>query len=60
LETSRERIGVHFKSSKIIDQMLCLKNDHFLLEMPENLVFHKTPNAFFNVFLGMNYEIHCL
>jgi hypothetical protein len=60
LETIKEKIGVHFKSSKIIDQMLCFKNEHISLKSLKNLFFHKTPNAFKNVFLGTNYEIHCL
>jgi hypothetical protein len=51
LETIREKIGVHFKSSKITNQMLCLKNEHFLLEKPEKLVFHKTQTHFSVSFL---------
>jgi hypothetical protein len=56
LETIKERIGVHLESSRIIDQVLCFKNEHFFLEKHEKHVLHKNLNAFFDVFLGMNYE----
>jgi hypothetical protein len=36
LETIREKIGVHLESSKIVDQTLCFKNEHFFLEKLEN------------------------
>jgi hypothetical protein len=56
LETIRERIGVHLDSSRISDQALCFKNEHFLLEKLRKLVLHENLNTFFDVFLGMNYE----
>jgi hypothetical protein len=50
LETIGERIGVHLESSKIVDQRLCFKNEHFLLEKPKNQM------ACFWVFPNTNYE----
>jgi hypothetical protein len=55
-ETIRERIGVHLESSKVIDQALCFKNEHFLPKKPKKHVFHKNLKGFFDVFFGMNYE----
>jgi hypothetical protein len=34
LEIVKERIDVHFKSSRIVDQALCLKNEHLFPEKP--------------------------
>ncbi len=45
-----ERIGVHLKSSKIVDQTLCFKNEHFLPEKPKNQM------TFFGVFPSTKYE----
>jgi len=56
LEIIKERISVHLESSRIVDQVLCLKNEHFLPKKPEKHVFHKNVNAFFGVFPGTNYE----
>ncbi len=49
----KERTSVHFKSSRIINQAICLKNEHFF---PKKHVLHKNMNTFFGVFLGTNYE----
>jgi len=56
LEIIRERIGFHLESSRIVNQMLCLKNEHFLPGKPKKPVFHKNLNAFFSVFPSTNYE----
>jgi len=32
LEIIRERFGIHLNSSRLVDQMLCLKNDHYSQE----------------------------
>lgn len=56
LEIIKERIGVHLESSRIVDQMLCLKNEHFLPKKLKKHIFHKNLNAFFGVFHGTNYE----
>jgi hypothetical protein len=53
LEIIKERINVHLKSSRIINQNLCLKNEHFLLK---KLVFHKNLYSFFDIFPSTNYE----
>jgi hypothetical protein len=51
LETIKERTGVHLDSSRIVDQTLCLQNEHFFLEKSEKHVLHNNLNTFFNVFL---------
>jgi hypothetical protein len=56
LEIIMETTNVHFKSSRIVVQTLCFKNEHFLLKKLENHVFHRNIEAFFSVFLGTNYE----
>jgi len=56
LEIIKERIGVHLESSRIVDQVLCLKNEHFLPKKLKKHIFHKNLNAFFGVFHGTNYE----
>jgi hypothetical protein len=52
----KERTGVHLESSRIIDQVICLKNEHFFLEKLEKLILHKNLNTFFGIFLSTNYE----
>jgi len=56
LETIREGTNVQLDYSRILDQALCFKNEHFLPKKPKKPILHKNLNTFFNVFLGMNYE----
>jgi hypothetical protein len=56
LETIREGTNVQLDYSRILDQALCFKNEHFLPKKPKKPILHKILNTFFNVFLGMNYE----
>jgi len=56
LETIREGTSVHLDFSRIVDQALCFKNEHFLLKKPKKPILHKNLNTFFTIFLGTNYE----
>jgi hypothetical protein len=47
LEIIAKKIDVHLPSSRILDWSLCFRNDHFLLEKPDKLVFHKNLFDFF-------------
>jgi hypothetical protein len=42
LEIIKERIVVHLESSRIVDQVLCLKNEHFLPKRSKNIFAIKT------------------
>lgn len=55
LEIIKDKTIVFFPSSRIIDQMLCFRNEHFLPERLEKLVFHKNLHNFFRMFLSTNY-----
>jgi hypothetical protein len=55
LEIIKEKTIVFLPSSRIIDQMLCFRNEHFLPERLEKLVFHKNLDNFFHMFLSTNY-----
>lgn len=55
LEIIKERFGVHLNSSRIVDQMLCFKNDHSSPRSPRSLFCIKT-QMHFCVFPGTNYE----
>ncbi len=50
-----KKIGVHLLSSRIVNQSFYFKNDHFLLEKPNKLVFHKNLD-FFVQFPSMMFE----
>jgi hypothetical protein len=41
---------------QILDHNFCFKNDHFLLEKPDNLNFHKNLKDFFCLFHGTTFE----
>jgi hypothetical protein len=55
LEIIAKKTGIHLSSYRIVDQSLCFRNDHFLLQKLDKPVFHK--NIFFFVqFLRMMFE----
>jgi hypothetical protein len=56
LELIIKKIGVLLLSSRIVDQMFCLKNDHFLFEKLDKLIFHKNVENFFHLFPGTSFE----
>lgn len=56
LETIKERFGVHLNSSRIVDQMLCFKNDHFFPKKPNKPILYKNLYTFFCAFPCTNYE----
>jgi hypothetical protein len=51
-----EKTGVRLLSSKIVDQLFCLKNDHFSLEKLDKPIFHRNLFNFFVQFFGMTFE----
>jgi hypothetical protein len=55
LEIIKEKTIVFLPFSRIIDQTLCFRNEHFLLKKPKNHVFHKNLDDFFRMFLDTNY-----
>jgi hypothetical protein len=55
LEIIKEKTIVFLPFSRIVDQMLCFRNEHVLLKKPKNHVFHKNLDDFFRMFLGTNY-----
>jgi hypothetical protein len=55
LEIIKEKTIVFLPSSRIIDQMLCFRNEHFLPKRLEKLVFYKNLDNFFHMFLSTNY-----
>jgi len=56
LEIITKKIGIHLSSYRIVDQSLCFRNDHFLLQKLDKPVFHKNIFDFFVQFLGMMFE----
>ncbi len=56
LEIIIEKIGVHLLFFRIVDQSLCFRNDHFLLNKSDKPIFHKTLLEFFVQFLGTTFE----
>jgi hypothetical protein len=56
LEFIVEKIGVLLLSSRIVDQMFFLKNDHFLFEKLDKFIFHKNVEDFFRLFPGRSFE----
>lgn len=56
LETIKEKTGVHLDSSRIVDQALCFKNEHFLPKKRKKPILYKNVNTFFNVFPITKYE----
>ncbi len=55
LENITKKISIHLSSSRILDQSLCLKNDHFLPEKLDKPFFHKNLD-FFVQFPSMTFE----
>ncbi len=55
LEIIGEKTIVFVPSSRIVDQMFCFRNEHFLLEKPNKHVLHKNLDNFFHMFPGTNY-----
>jgi len=47
LEIIIKKTIVRLPSYRIVDQSPCFKNDHFLLQKPNKLVFHKNLFDFF-------------
>ncbi len=41
LELTAKNFGVLLSSSRMVDQMFCFKNDHFLLQKLGKFIFHK-------------------
>jgi hypothetical protein len=60
LDIITEKIGILLSSSRILDQSLCFKNDHFLPEKLDKLVFHKNLKHFFCLFPSITFEITLL
>ncbi len=56
LEIITKKIGIHLSSYRIVDQSLCFRNDQFLLQKLDKLVFHKNIFYFFVQFLSMMFE----
>jgi hypothetical protein len=56
LEVITKKISVLVPFSKIIDQMLCFRIDHFLLEKPNKPIFHENLKDLFRLFLGTTFE----
>jgi len=47
LDEIKEQTQFTLDSSRFLGQELCLKNNHFLIVNPKNLVFHKNLDVFF-------------
>ncbi len=56
LEIIDEKTSVCLLSSRIVDQLICFKNDHFLFKKPDKPIFHKSLLDFFVQFLGKTFE----
>jgi hypothetical protein len=56
LEIIAKKTGIHLSSYRIVDQLLCFKNDHFLLQKLDKLVFHKNLFDFFVQFPSVTFE----
>jgi hypothetical protein len=56
LEIIAKKTGVRLPSSRIVDQSFCFRNDHFLPEKPNKLIFHKNLFNFFAQFASMTFE----
>lgn len=56
LEVIVKNISVLVPSSKIVDQMFCFKNDHFMLDKPNKPIFYENLKVFFHLFFGMTFE----
>ncbi len=56
LEIIAKKTNVCFPSFRIVNKSLYLRNDHFLLEKPDKLVFHKNLFDFFVRFPIMTFE----
>ncbi len=56
LDIIAKKTCVLLSISKILDQTLYFKNDDFLLERPNKLIFHKNLKDFFRPFPSMTFE----
>ncbi len=56
LEIIVEKTSIIFPSSRILDQMLCFRNDQFLYEKFKKPIFHKNLDDFFCFFPSMTFE----
>jgi hypothetical protein len=56
LEIIVEKTDVHLLSTRIVDQSICFKNDHFLFNKPDKPIFHKNLLDFFVQFLSTMFE----
>ncbi len=55
-EIIAKKTGVRLPSSRIVDQSFYFRNDHFLPEKPNKLVFHKNLFKFFAQFASTTFE----
>jgi hypothetical protein len=51
-----EKISILLPTLRILDQTLCFRNDHFLLEKLDKPVFHKNLKDFFCLFISTTFE----
>jgi len=56
LEIITKKTRINLLSSRIVDESICFKNDHFLPKKPNKLFFHKNLLDFFVRFLGTMFQ----